>query len=154
MIPAIINLARRGNTYTEIAELMGICDRTFYNWLNNYFDEESLHALKNANKDPIANAEEALYKRAVGYSAVETKTHMTKSGTIKTRNVVKHYPPSELALKYFLGNKNPEKWKEKREVTIDDPNANEVKYFKFSLAESPDELDARGGEEPDSDDGK
>jgi len=145
--PVILNLATRGKTNSEIAMLLGICEATFYNWLNN-FAPDLLESLKNATKEPIKNVERALYERAMGYSCQETKVHMTKSGVIKTKDVIKHYPPSETAMKYYLGNKKPEDWKEKREVEVtgDEPTRN--LSLAFSCDEDPAEVDARGGDEP------
>jgi len=146
--PVILNLARRGKTNSEIAMLLGVCEATFYYWLKNYAPDLS-ESLKEAIADPVSNVEKALYERAMGYSCQETKVHMTKSGVIKTRDVIKHYPPSETAAKYYLGNKKPEDWKEKREVEVtgDEPTRN--LSLAFSCDEAPAEVDARGGDEPE-----
>jgi len=145
--PVILNLARRGKTNSEIAMLLGVCEATFYYWLKNYAPDLS-ESLKEAIADPVSNVEKALYERAMGYSCQETKVHMTKSGVIKTRDVIKHYPPSETAMKYYLGNKKPEDWKEKREVEVtgDEPTRN--LSLAFNCDEDPAEVDARGGDEP------
>ena len=140
--PVIINLAVRGKTNYEIAMLLGICEKTFYNWLNKYAPD-LIQALADATKNPIENAERALYERGMGYSCIETKTHMTKSGTIKTRNIIKHYPPSETALKYYLGNKASKDWKDQQ--TIVHGADESVKDFAFTLSKTPEEVDKDNG---------
>jgi len=137
LIPVIKNLAYRGNTYSEISELLDITEKTLARWRKG--SEELRLALEEAQGCAIGKAEEALFKRAVGYSCKETKTHLTKDGLVKTKTVVKNYPPSEVALKYYLGNKDPEKWKEKQEIDLGKETL--AKGFAFKLDVKPEELD-------------
>jgi len=136
LIPIIKNLAYRGNTYAEIAELLDITEMTLGRWRKG---SDTLRlALEEAKGNPIGKVEQALFKRAVGYSAKETKTHLTKDGLIKTKTVVKNYPPSETAIKYYLGNKAPEDWKERQEIDLGEETLK--KGFAFKLDVKPEEL--------------
>lgn len=136
LIPVIKNLALRGNTYAEIAELLDTTEKTLGRWRKG--SEELRLALEEAKGCPIKKVEQALFKRAVGYSLKETKTHLTKCGLIKTKTVVKNYPPSETAMKYYLGNKDPENWKEKQEIDLGEETLK--KGFAFKLDVTPEEL--------------
>lgn len=116
LIPVIKNLAYRGKTFAEISELLDISERTFLRWRDN---SPALQlALEEAKGNPIEKVEKALIDRALGYSAKETKVNMSKTGVVKTTNVVKHYPPDVTAIKYYLGNKDPDNWKEKQEIDL------------------------------------
>ena len=134
--PVILNLARQGKTNLEIAELLDISEKTFYNWLELYMSE-LLQPLKLSKKEKLIEVEKSLFERATGYSTKETKTHLTKAGSIKTVDVIKHYPPDITAQKYYLGNIDPENWKDKREVIVDDSAGRPKKTFAFALDEKP-----------------
>jgi len=134
LIPIIKNLAYRGKTFSGIAELLDISEETFLRWRKACPDLQ--RALEEAKGNPLEKVEAALFERAVGYSARETKTHLTKTGEIKTKQIVKHYPPSETAIKYYLGNKDPAKWKERQEIDLGNKDGEEFN-FSFNLEKKP-----------------
>lgn len=74
--------------------------------------------------------EKALLRRALGYEYTETVTDYTLSETEldedgKPKKIIKniratrkHMPPDTGAMAFWLKNRRPDKWREKREETI------------------------------------
>jgi len=139
LIPVIKNLAHRGKTYSGIAELLSISEKTFYNWIKG--SDALSKALEEAKGDPLKKVEAALIERALGYSCKETKTHITKSGVVKTKDIVKHYPPSETAIKYYLGNKDSKNWKDQQQINLGNGEDGEAFEFGFTLDKKPEHRD-------------
>lgn len=135
LIPVIKNLAYRGKTYASIAELLDISEKTFYTWIKA--SDDLRQALEEAKGDPLQKVEAALIDRALGYSCKETKTHITKSGVVKTKNIIKHYPPSETAIKYYLGNKDSKNWKDQQNINLGNGEEGDAFNFPFDLNKKP-----------------
>lgn len=101
-----------GYTDKELADFFQVSEKTLNTWKKE--KEGFLQSLK-AGKD-FADMEVAasLYQRATGYSHVETKV-FNNQGEIITHDVNRIYPPDPLSIKYWLNNRQPEKWREKVE---------------------------------------
>lgn len=56
--------------------------------------------------------ENALYKRALGYDAEETKVEV-ENGKKKITRVTKHVPPDVTAAIFWLKNRKPGAWRDK-----------------------------------------
>lgn len=107
-------LCLMGYTNDELADFFGVARSTLQLWVKN--KDGFSDALK-AGKD-FADMEVAasLYQRAVGYSHTETKV-FNNQGEIVTHDVKKIYPPDPLSIKYWLNNRQPDRWREKVEDT-------------------------------------
>ena len=113
-------LCKRGATAGELAEEFGVSTSTIWLWRCKYEDFSSaLLEGKDAFDD---RAERALAMRAIGYS-VHTQKLFCYEGSIVRADVVEHYPPDVGALKMWLGNRRPDKWKDKQEVKLDSDGA-------------------------------
>lgn len=117
--------ARDGLSDEQIVKNMGINVSTLYTWKNKY--NEINEALKK-NKDVAdREVENALYKSAQGYDVTETveeRRFNKKTGEyemVVTKKTVRHIPPSNTAQIFWLKNRKPEEWREKREVEQNDP---------------------------------
>jgi len=110
---------------------MGVASSTFYLWQNRF--PEIMEALKKGKAPVDTQVENALLKRALGYSYVETVTEFELSDTgmkdndgkpvmekkIKSvRSIKKEVPPDVGAGAFWLKNRRPDRWREKREETI------------------------------------
>ena len=106
-------LALLGYTDEELADFFGVVRKTLYTWRKEH---PSLELAIRSGKE-VADAEVAagLYERAKGYSHIETKV-FNNNGQIITHDVVRQYPPDPLAIKYWLNNRQPKKWREKVEA--------------------------------------
>lgn len=72
---------------------------------------------KNKNIVDI-EVENALYKRAVGYEYQETTIEIDDEGKKKVKKTTKQMAPETLAIIFFLKNRKPEDWRDKREVEV------------------------------------
>jgi hypothetical protein len=104
----------------EIAEELGVKTSTVWRWRGKYPEFcSALDQGKDAFDDRI---ERSLAQRAAGYS-IHTEKVFNYEGTIVRADVVEHYPPDVGAIKLWLGNRRPDKWKEKQELKLDSSNA-------------------------------
>ena len=80
---------RDGLTYAEIAHNIGVTEKTLYEWVSKY--SEIGEALKKGKEVADILVENALFKRALGYSYEEEITEITeipfvdRNGAEKTR---------------------------------------------------------------------
>ena len=104
--------ARNGLTDEQIAENMGIRGSTFYDWKNKY--SEISEALKKGKEVIDILVENALLKRALGYEYKE----ITKEGGVQTKEVTKQVPPDTTALIFWLKNRRPDLWRDRKDVDV------------------------------------
>jgi len=105
-------LAGFGLTDQEIADILGICKATLNNYKNNPKFLDSLKKGKDKADNYVIGS---LFHRALGYTHPEVQLHSYKGKIIKTE-VLKHYPPDTVAAIFWLKNRQPDKWRDKREV--------------------------------------
>jgi len=88
-----------GHTNVELAEFFGIAESTIYEWIKDHpsFAESLQKGREIANMEVVR----ALHKKAKGYE---------EQG--------RHYPPDTAAMIFFLKNRKPEKWQDRREVAV------------------------------------
>jgi transcriptional regulator with XRE-family HTH domain len=106
-------IALLGATDVEIAEILGVTERTLTNWKKK--SKEFREALSRGKYLADANVADALYHRAIGYKATDTKFATFEGAITDEREYTKHYPPDAMACMYWLNNrqrklfqKNPE----------------------------------------------
>lgn len=116
--------ALSGLTNEQIANNMGITVKTIYEWANKYSDFSD--SLKRAKTIADEEVENALYKKALGYTIALNKQKVTKDGIIVNCIEEMHIPADTTAQIFWLKNRQPEKWRDKVEqsVTVDDHREN------------------------------
>ena len=107
--------SRDGLTDKQIAQNMGINQATLYDWKNKY--SEISDTLKKGKEVVDYAVENALLKKALGYTVKEQR--LTKDGDVI--EVEKEIPGDVTAQIFWLKNRKPDKWKDKRE---DEPQDN------------------------------
>lgn len=112
--------ARDGLTDKDIAEKkIGISERTFTRWKEKY--PSIVSALKKGKEVIDYEVENALLKRALGYEYEEVMTEVRElpDGTTEkhVRRTKKFIPPDTIAQIFWLKNRKPDQWKDKREYT-------------------------------------
>ena len=113
--------ARDGLTDEQIAHNMGISPSTLYEWKKKY--PEISEALKKGKEVVDREVENALLKRALGYEYEEVKQIIEKDENGKDRKrvekITKHVPPDTGAQIFWLKNRKPNEWRDKRDVSVD-----------------------------------
>ena len=106
-------LCLMGYTDKQLADFFEVAESTINKWKLDYplFSE----SLKAGKVIADANVTASLYDRAVGYSHIETKVFCNQ-GAITTHDVSKIYPPDPISIKYWLNNRQPDRWRERVEV--------------------------------------
>ena len=124
--------AREGLTDAQIAHNMGIGIDTLYKWKNQF--PEIRQAIKKGKAPVDLEVENALLKRALGYTEEETITEVeeipyttkdadgnpvTRTRTKRhVRKVKRVYPPDVTAQIFWLKNRKPQQWRDKVENTV------------------------------------
>ncbi len=124
---------RDGLTDEQIAHNIGIRRETLTVWKKRY---PNISDTLKKNKEAVDfEVENALLKRALGYTYTEEKTVVSDSGT-KTETIVKQVVPDIKAQIFWLKNRKPDEWSDGKEMN--NPN---IKDDGFMEA-----LEAKAGE--------
>ena len=108
--------AKDGLTLEEVAHNMGIHRKTLYKWQRTY--DPIGHALKRGREVADRQVENALFARAIGRTVIEVKVINGKDGE-RTEKTAKHIPADVTACIYWLKNRKPEQWGERRAETVE-----------------------------------
>ena len=110
--------ARDGLTDEQIAHNMGISPATLYDYKNKY--PEFVEALKKGKEVIDVQVENALLKRALGYKYDEvTKERNKKGALVTTKIITKEVHPDTTAQIFWLKNRKPEEWRDKKDIDLD-----------------------------------
>lgn len=107
--------ARDGLTDEQIAKNMDISTSTLYNWKKAHL--EILEALKRGKDVVDIEVENALLKRALGYEYIEYSEEHSDDG-IKIKKTTKQVVPDTTAQIFWLKNRRPDLWRDKRDVEM------------------------------------
>lgn len=132
--------ARDGLTDEQISNNLGISTTTFYEYKKNY--PEFSESLKRGKEIVDYEVENALLKRALGYE-FEEKTYETrwdenqgKFREVLTKKVRKEVVPDTTAQIYWLNNRKPKQWRNKRnEEEGNNENLNKVEQLLTKIKE-------------------
>lgn len=105
-----------GATDKDLATLFSVSETTINTWKDIH--EEFSLALKRGKLDADIKVAESLYKRALGYSHPDSHISNFK-GEITVTDTTKHYPPDTTAAIFWLKNRQPDKWRDKQEMSVD-----------------------------------
>jgi transcriptional regulator with XRE-family HTH domain len=106
--------ARDGLTDEELARKIGVNRATFYDWKNRFSDISN--AIKKGKEVIDYEVEQALLKRALGYTYTETRREIDANGRKKVIVTEKKVEPDTTAQIFWLKNRKPEKWRNNPEA--------------------------------------
>src|SRR5713101_3413324 len=119
--PELADLARRlallGATDQEMADALGIDQVTLDRWKTRH--KEFRIAIQHGKIRADAEIAESLFNRARGYRHEATKIFMPAGAAAPVyAPYVKHYPPDTNAALAWLSRRQPEKWKDRKEIDV------------------------------------
>ena len=114
-----LKLCLLGATDKELSEFFSVSEQTLNKWKKDY--PEFLESLKKGKNIADANVASRLYNRAIGYNCKATKFATSNGKITDSKEFIEHYPPDTTAAIFWLKNRQPEKWRYKKEV---DANVN------------------------------
>lgn len=117
-------------TDREIADFFGVQEQTLNNWKGIY--PSFFESLKEGKQKADSQVADRLYQRAMGYEHAEDEIFMHKGKPVIVKTM-KYYPPDPTSAIFWLKNRQPQKWRDKREVE-------QTTTIDLSLL-TPDELD-------------
>ena len=117
------NYCLLGATNDELATFFDVHVSTIYQWKLDH--KEFSDALKRGKEMADARVARALFSRATGYSHEDVDIKMYEGEIIETPTI-KHYPPDATSMIFWLKNRQPDKWREKREVVEVDADDGEI----------------------------
>ena len=115
----ITGWARKGLIEEQISKNMGIAYSTLREWKKKFPALEA--ALKKGKEVVDYEVESALYKRAIGYEVEEEKTYIQEieGRTTERKEIIKkHIPGDTTAQIFWLKNRKPTDWRDKRETQL------------------------------------
>lgn len=103
---------RKGLTDYQISSNLEINRSTLYRWCD---ENENLRNTLKINKEiSITLVENALFKKAVGFTKKIKKDMIGKDGEIVTYESELYFPPDITAIKFYLTNRDGSNWKDKQ----------------------------------------
>ena len=108
---------RDGLTDEQIASNMSIHRDTLLKWRKRFPNLEEIMRKSKAVVDQ--QVENALFKRALGYTWEEETRERTSGGEmVLVKTVTRHVPPDVTAQIFWLKNRKPEEWRDKRDIGL------------------------------------
>jgi hypothetical protein len=104
------NAGKAALTDAQLAGVLGVNECAIHRWK---VDPAFVQALKKGKAQADKSVEDSLYVRAIGYTYDEV-TVDEKNGT---KTVTKHMAADPTAMIFWLKNRKPKQWRDRREVT-------------------------------------
>lgn len=111
--------ARDGLTYEQIAHNIGVSIKTLSVWRTRYVPISA--ALKKGKEVVDIEVENALLKRALGY----TYDEITYENSTETKRVRKAVLPDTTAQIFWLKNRKPDVWRDRKDIAMNAKVKNE-----------------------------
>lgn len=123
----VANWAARGCTNKEIAANIGVREQTLYDWVEKF--PEFSESIKKGRARSIEAIENALFRNAVGDSYEVTEvTETGADGAPRTKVTRKRVKPDTTAQIFYLKNRAPELWSDRKDLSIDDVREQQARF--------------------------
>lgn len=116
--------ARDGLTDEQIAKNMSVSRATLSKYKKEH--QDILDAIKKGKEIVDYEVENALLKKALGYTETLNKQKVTRDGDVVDITEDVHIAPDSTAIIFWLKNRQPKKWRDKVELTSDDEKMKEI----------------------------
>lgn len=122
-------LCKLGATDKDLADFFNVSESTINLWkLKNTNFSESIKRGKVIADIEVA---ECLFKRATGYEHDDEEIKVVSMGNnmgseVQRIEVVKKYAPDPTSMIFWLKNRNPEKWRDRQETAIMNPDGSDI----------------------------
>ena len=138
-VEQVYKLALLGLKDTEMASFFGVVEKTFNNWKISH--PEFLQSLKKGRLNADGEVVRSLYNRAVGsvvkiQQAIKLKNVYYENGKkvsekehVEDVELLQETPPDTTACIYWLKNRQPDKWRDKVEHSIEDNSESTQEMF-------------------------
>jgi hypothetical protein len=137
-LPVIENLFRGGRTVLDVCLAFRISERTFYNWKNEYFSEETLQSMEDWKKDADREVMSSLYRNAKGSIETVTKDIYDEDGNVIGTEVSTVEIKGDVrAQQYWLNNRQRDKWSDKPEPVEGEGGGKKTIGFNFKEEADP-----------------
>lgn len=148
----IKNWVEQGDSIRDICQKLSISQDTWYRYQKEH---ETLSELMKLGRQVTQSiVEKSLLKLCTGYEFEELKTIVEEdhSGKKRTRleKCKRHQPPSAQAISFFLRNRCPEEWSDKKELILDtaqNEQARKQLFLQMLSGETP--AEAAAVDDPD-----
>lgn len=125
----VVGYCLLGLTDEQMAGIFEIAVSTFYEWKKTYPDFSE--AIKSGKEEADVKIAASLFKRATGHKEkriIPIKLRETTNGQGSTERVElveveDYYPPDTGAQIFWLKNRNPQMWRDKKEIDLNDASA-------------------------------
>ena len=107
------NYCLLGAKDTQIAEFLGVCEKTLNNWKHEF--PKFLQSIKAGKEIADAQIAASLFNLAKGYECKDTKFATHEGLITDEKEYIKRYPPNAKAIEFWLKNRQPDLWKVKPE---------------------------------------
>lgn len=118
------NYCLLGATDKELATFFEVDEATLNRWKLEH--KEFCASIKSGKEEADAVVANSLFHRANGYSHPDVDIKIFRGKVIKTK-IIKCYPPDTTAGIFWLKNRQPGKWRDKKEVAHEGLPDNTVK---------------------------
>ena len=125
--------ARDGLTEEQIAKNIGISRQSLWKWKEKEVD--ILNALKKGKEVVDIEVENALLKKALGYTITLHKQKVTKDGDVVDIEEEVHIAPDTTAQIFWLKNRKKKEWRDKVEVETNADELNKVKELLSKISD-------------------
>lgn len=116
-----LRLAKKGKTNAEICEIVGMTSKSLIRWRKDR--EDFARAFKQNKIDADKEVERSLYERACGYEheSEEIKIIEGANGEVSVARapIIKKYPPDPTSMIFWLKNRQPDKWRDKKDIGLE-----------------------------------
>lgn len=140
-------MARDGLTEEQIAANCGVNVKTLWDWKSKF--DPICNAIKKGKEVVDYEVENALLKRALGYEYQEERVEHSDKDGYKVIQTIKHVPGDTTAQIFWLKNRRPEKWRDRRETSTfnEQEQTDAVRVFLAAVTPREEDLEALYAEE-------